>query len=346
VPIYAFDPLQDPRWPEFLERHPGASIFHSRAWLRPLHRTYGYDPIGYTTSPPRSPLANGAVFCRIHSWLTGRRLVSLPFSDHSQPLMDSDDDLHDLLSFLTRDLKNERWKYIELRPLNEWSTNSAGFQPSSTFYFHRLDLRPPLEVIFHNLHKSSTQRKIRRAEREALTYEEGRSETLLRKFYQLLLVTCRRKRLPPQPIAWFRHLIACVGEPLKIYVASKGDRPIAAIMTMSFKRSVVYKYGCSDARFNPLGGMHSLLWRAVADAKRDGLEEFDFGRSDLQTPGLVTFKDRWSTTRSVITYMRCAAPLMTHVAAGRTMRIARQFFARLPDPFLIAAGKTLYRHIG
>src|SRR5216110_3070476 len=90
VPAYTLDPLLDPRWPEFLERHASASIFHSRGWLEALRRTYGYEPIAYTTSPPTVDLANGLVFCRIDSWLTGRRLVSLPFSDHTEPLVDSE----------------------------------------------------------------------------------------------------------------------------------------------------------------------------------------------------------------------------------------------------------------
>ncbi|OLD65754.1 MAG: hypothetical protein AUI47_01430 [Acidobacteria bacterium 13_1_40CM_2_68_5] len=321
-------------------------MFHSRAWLEPLRRTYGYEPIGYTTSPPSAELANGLVFCRIDSWLTGRRLVSLPFSDHTQPLADSEEDLHDVLGFLNRGLKRGEWKYIELRPLDESAGNSAGFEKSGVFYFHRMDLRPPLEVLFRNFHKSCTQRKIRRAEREALTYEEGRSEILLHKFYQLLLMTCRRKRLPPQPIAWFRHLIASVGDRLKIHLASKADRPIAAIITVSFKRSILYKYGCSDARFNSLGGTHFLLWKAIQDAKRNDLHEFDLGRSDLHTPGLVAFKDHWATTRSVINYLRCSISPTAPVGTGWTMRIAQQLFARMPEPFLIAAGKTLYRHIG
>ena len=38
-------------------------------------------------------LANGIVFCRVESRLTGRRLVSLPFSDHCDPLVDSIGDL-------------------------------------------------------------------------------------------------------------------------------------------------------------------------------------------------------------------------------------------------------------
>jgi len=346
VPVYTLDPLQDPRWPEFLARHPVASMFHSRGWLDALRRTYNYEPIAYTTSPPGAELANGLVFCRIDSWLTGRRLVSLPFSDHSDILADSEDEVHYLLGFLARNLRKANRKYIEIRPLRRPVANSAGFHKSSVFYFHQMDLRPPIEVLFRSFHKDCTQRKIRRAEREGLTYEAGTSEVLLRKFYQLLLLTCRRRRLPPQPRAWFRHLIDCMDDSLKIHVASREDRPVASIITLSFKRTLVYKYGCSDARFNSLGGMHFLLWSAIKEAKRSGLDEFDLGRSDSHTPGLVTFKDRWGTTRSVINYLRCSDSPTPSLSTWWPTRIAKQFFARLPDNLLTAAGEMFYRHIG
>src|SRR5713226_4758239 len=140
VPVYTLDPLRDPRWPEFLERHSSASVFHSRGWLAALHRAYGYEPVAYTTSPPGAELTNGLVFCRIDSWLTGRRLVSLPFSDHSEPLVDGEKELHYLLDVLKRDLTRENWKYIEIRPVRKLVEGPACFEQGSTFYWHRMDL--------------------------------------------------------------------------------------------------------------------------------------------------------------------------------------------------------------
>ena len=346
MPVYTLDPLRDPRWPEFLDRHSSASVFHSRGWLDALRRTYGYEPIAYTTSPPGAELANGLVFCRIDSWLTGRRLVSLPFSDHSEPLVDGEEELHYMLGVLKRDLRREKWRHIEIRPLCGSKGTPAGFEKSSVFYSHRMDLQPPIEVLFRSFHKDCIQRKIRRAEREALTYEAGRSDVLLRQFYRLLLLTCRRKQLPPQPIAWFRHLIDGIGDSLTIHVASTNGRPVASILTLSFKRTLVFKYGCSDTAFNRLGGTHFLFWKAIQEAKRAGLLEFDLGRSDLDTPGLVTFKDRWGTTRSVLNYFRCSRSSVLSVSMAWPRRIARQCFARIPDRFLIAAGEKLYRHMG
>jgi hypothetical protein len=344
VRIYTLDPLRDSRWPELLQRHPDASVFHSRGWLETLHRTYGYEPVTYTTSPPGGELANALVFCRIDSWLTGRRLVSLPFSDHSDPLSDSEDTLCAMLGHLERERRSQRWKYIEVRPLRP-SAATAGFETSTAFFFHRVDLSPPLHAVFSRFHKGCIQRKIRRAEREGLTYEAGRSEDLLRKFYALLVVTCRRKRLPPQPVEWFRNLVACLGETVTLHVASKGARPIASILTLSFKRSLVYKYGCSDPRFHALGGTQALLWNAIQDAKRRGFVELDLGRSDVEQQGLVTFKNRWGAVSTLSKYLRCSA---TGARAGQNgaLRIARNVFAHMPDRMLIAAGEVLYRHVG
>src|SRR5438132_1103910 len=148
--VYTLDPLRDPRWPEFLERYPSATMFHSRGWLEALRRTYAYEPVAYTTSPPMAELTNGLVFCRINSWLTGRRLVSLPFSDHTEPLANREGELQYLLGFLERDSRRTNWRYIEIRPLRGAVANSAGFATSGVFYFHSIDLSPTLEVLFRS----------------------------------------------------------------------------------------------------------------------------------------------------------------------------------------------------
>src|SRR5450755_1829723 len=87
--VHEINPLCDPRWEAFINGHPRSSVFHSTKWLRALETTYGYDPVVVTTCPADAPLTNGIVFCRVKSWLTGRRLVSLPFSDHCEPLVNN-----------------------------------------------------------------------------------------------------------------------------------------------------------------------------------------------------------------------------------------------------------------
>src|SRR2546423_1261329 len=108
--VYDIDPLNDPRWPELLDRSPSASVFHTRAWLTALRRTYGYQPVVFTTSPANTDLTSAVVFCRVNSWLTGVRLVSLPFSDHCQPLIENVATLRGILDHLQERARGERWK--------------------------------------------------------------------------------------------------------------------------------------------------------------------------------------------------------------------------------------------
>jgi lipid II:glycine glycyltransferase (peptidoglycan interpeptide bridge formation enzyme) len=191
---------------------------------------------------------------------------------------------------------------------------------------------------------------ILRAEREGLICESGRSQALLDGFWDLLLVTRRRHGIPPQPNRWFRNLIDCFGEGLRICVAFKGKRPVAAILTLRHKDTLMYKYGCSDAGFHNLGGNQLLLWRSIQEAKREGLRVFDLGRTDCDNSGLITFKDRWGSTRSTLTNSRVSV-LPLSGGAGRDgtewpARIAKRVVPWLPDCLLRMAGNLLYRHIG
>ena len=347
--IYQIDPVQDPRWVEFIERHPRASVFDCPGWLEALRRTYGYDPFVLTTSPPGAELTNGLPVCRAKSWLVGRRLVSLPFSDHCEPLVDRPEEFYEMLFFLTREVGRGKWKYVEVRPWNyapHAEGNSNGFQAMQAYYFHKLDLSSSLEKLFRRFHKSCVQRKIRRGEREGLTYEAGASELLLNQFYHLLRLTRRRHGLPPQPFAWFRNLIDCLGKKVTIHIASKEGQPIAGILTLCFKKTIVYKYGCSDARFHNLGGMPFLFWRIIQEAKRMSLEEFDLGRSDPENAGLGTFKDHLGANRSMLTYYRCPASRAGLAADDWKLQTAQRVLAYMPDPVLTVAGRFWYKHFG
>jgi CelD/BcsL family acetyltransferase involved in cellulose biosynthesis len=348
MPVYQIDPLTDPRWQELAARHPRASVFHSSGWLRALKKTYGYEPIAYTLSPPGSELANAVAFSRIRSWATGQRLVSLPFSDHCEPLVDSDADATEILSHARSEAARNRYRFVEIRPLvsgREMLHPHIGFEVSNSFILHRIDLRPTLDDLFRSFHKDCLQRKIRRAERERLEYKEGRSEDLLRMFFDLLLKTRRKHGLPPQPIAWFQNLVNFLGDHLHIRVALKGDYPVAAIMTTVWKDTLVYKYGCSDPEFSNLGGTPMLFWKAIQTAKADELSWFDLGRSDADNAGLLAFKDHWGAKRSTLCYWRHpASGPPSHVVWDK--RLADHLLKRMPDRLLVMAGRLLYKHMG
>jgi len=112
--IQIINPIAYPGWDELLLRTPGASFFHSSAWAKVLAESYGYTPLYFTI------LENGKLralvpVMEVNSFLTGKRGVSLPFTDYCEPIIDEGLRFQDLFDHIVDYGKKRGWKYIELR---------------------------------------------------------------------------------------------------------------------------------------------------------------------------------------------------------------------------------------
>jgi hypothetical protein len=345
--IYEVNPISDRRWENFVARHPHSSIFHTTGWLLALQRTYGFEPVVYTTSPPGEELTNGLAFCRVSSWITGRRLVSLPFSDHCDPLLDGGSSGAGLFEELGKKLLGQHWRYIEVRPRSGVSVLQDQGGGSESYCFHSIDLALPVSDIFANFHQSHVRRKIRRAERESLTYREGNSDEILKMFYALFVRSRRRQGLPPQPLRWFQNLAECVGSEMQVQAALHRGQPVASTVTLRHKKTLVYKYGCMDPQFKNLGGMAWLFWKIIQEGKRQDLDEIDLGRSDWDNQGLISFKDHLGGKRFSLNYWKNPQPTTDHKSLFEMFRRpVGWILGHAPLPVLTMAGRLLYRHVG
>lgn len=94
-----------------------------------------------------------------------------------------------------------------------------------------------------------------------------------------------------------------------------------------------------------LGGMPFLFWKLIEESKARGAERVDFGRSDLENKGLITFKDRFGTSEHIISYYRFPGAAR-RVAREWNSETVRQLVAMLPNPVCGAFGRIVYRHMG
>jgi hypothetical protein len=347
--IYQIDPLADPRWGDFIQGQPHASVFHTAAWLQALKCTYGYTPVVYTTAPPGDKLRNGLAFCQIQSWLTGKRLVSLPYSDHCELLGESKEEISFLIHCLQNARQDESWKFVEVRPVRQDFVsldNGQGFTPEETFFVHLLDLSRDIDSIYADLDKDCVQRRIQRAQRGGLVEECGKSEILLKQFYRLFVITRSRHGLPPIPYAWFRNLIQYFGDALEIRLASKDSTPVSAILTLRFKDTLYYKYGCSDARFKRFGSTPWLLWSAIKSAKLRGAKKFDLGRTEAENTGLLNFKNNWVPKAQRVIYWRFPNCRSFSSIDGWKSKLAKRTFSNMPASLLRFTADLIYRHFG
>ena len=343
--LYTIDPLLDHRWNELVAHHPAASVFHQSGWLKALALTYRYRPLVLTATLPQRPLSDGIVFCEVRSWITGDRLVSLPFADHCEPLVDGTVDSSELLDCILGLYRQHQWKYIQLRPLSWEPSSKTSLAPRESFWFHTLSLEPSLDQLFRNLHRDCVQRRIRHAERSQLSYQRGASDALLDAFYGLLVATRKRHRLFPQPRAWFKNLLGCMSPNAEIRLLRQDYRPVAAILTLRHRGTIVYKYGCSAEDFHHLGGMPLLFWNLIAESKAEGAESIDFGRTDVENESLVQFKDRFGTTRREIKYYRHSESGGGSDLTKRLLPLSNIVSAAIPKALSPTIGNLVYRHI-
>jgi hypothetical protein len=241
--------------------------------------------------------------------------------------------------------RTKRAQYVELRTSGVVLGEKLGLRSTNANLVHVMDVSRDPATLFSSLHRSSIQRRILRAAREQLCCVEGRGLELLHSFYRLLLLTRSRHRLLPQPLRWFENLVATLGDALKIRIALLRGQPVAGIVTLEHRETMVYKYGASDATFHHAGAMPFLLWTAIQDAHARGFAKLDFGRSEPAHRGLITFKDRWGAARSVVTTWRSPTPSARgwHGTLGAR---AVAVLSCLPTRLRVAAGGFLYRHAG
>ena len=133
------NPFDDHDWDNRVLSAKNYSFFHSASWARVLCESYGYRPLYFTwTSTGR---IQALIPCmEITSLFTGKRAVSLPFTDYCEPILEdefSNETFHPLMHKLIAYGKNAAWESIELRP---GISLSREFVSSRTYYGHTLDI--------------------------------------------------------------------------------------------------------------------------------------------------------------------------------------------------------------
>ena len=337
------NPLAIPAWNTLLGETAGCTVFHSSNWARVLHDSYGYKP-AYLASEGRSGFATLLPMMDVMSRFTGRRGISLPFTDYCTPLTHGGGERDVLFTQAVEHGRRSGWKYYELRhhPLS-----GSSFPRSAEFLTHDMHLSQDEDSISAGLHESA-RRGIRKAMKAGVTAEMSDSIESTMAFCRLNDMTRRRHGLPPQPRAFFRnihrHMIAAgLGD---ICLARYGRRPVAGSLFLRFGNNVVYKYAASDPRYLPLCAGFLAVWTALMHYAREGYHSLCFGRTHPMNGGLLRFKRSWGTRESALAYQRWDLHADTPVLkSAERHEPCSVLFRNLPIILLRCVGQLLYRHM-
>ena len=341
--VERLNPLETPGWDAMVEACPGSSIFHTSAWARVLHDTYGYVPIYFARRAADRLLALLPVM-EVDSWLTGRRGVSLPFTDDCEPLCLDGAGLTDVLQTVMDYAVKRDWRYLECRG----GKPMFGDVPASTaFYGHYLSLAGGDEALFAKV-ESAVRRAVRKAEKEGVTVEFLQSLEAMRTFYDVHCKTRTRHGLPPQPFLFFQKVHEHVVAPKHGYVAIARHQqtPVAANVYFHWGKNVIYKYGASDEAYQQLRANNLVMWEALRRYGRENFEQLHFGRTSLTNQGLRRFKLGWGTTEHSIEYVRYDRRKNEFVTVkDESSGWHSHVFNRMPGFLSKWVGTVLYKHM-
>ena len=337
------NPIEYPEWDELLLGTNGASFFHTAGWARVLCQTYSYKPL-YFVSIEAGRFSVLVPMMEIKSALTGKRGVSLPFTDSCPVITGEKERRRELIRYIINHGRRLKWKHIEWRDGKLFSRDTA---PSCHFYSHSLDLEPDEAEIFSRF-RGSTRRNIKKAGKEGVDVGIFRSLRSIKAFYRLNCMTRKDHGLPPQPYKFFKKIHECLVSKKNGFVvlASHGGKVVAGAVYFHFGVRAIYKYGASDRNYQHLRPNNLVMWEAIRWYIKNGFKSFSFGRTEPENTGLLQFKRGWGTEEKIITYHKYDLKKDAFVKDRSKAKTSYPLFKKMPCPLLKLAGALLYRHVG
>jgi CelD/BcsL family acetyltransferase involved in cellulose biosynthesis len=330
----------DPRWLELVRASPQAGPFHHPAWASLLADAYDRRPFVLACIDDAGTLVAGLPVLETARPLRRPKWVSLPYTDHCDPLRRDEVPAQRLADEFEEARRAAGVASFEVRS----DLGASAAHRSYGHVVHELRLGPDSDEPGRG--RSAIRRNVRKAERSGVRIRRGdRPSDLDTVFYGLHQQTRRRLGVPVQPRSFFRMLWERIVEPGLGFVAlaEVGTEAVAGAVFLQFNGTLVYKYGASDHSAWPLRPNDLLFWTVLRRAAEDGARVVDFGRTDLADAGLRRFKAGWGADERPLGYTSLAdhAP---RPATDRLGALARPALRRCPAWVSRAVGEVLYRY--
>jgi CelD/BcsL family acetyltransferase involved in cellulose biosynthesis len=335
----------------FLAQNASNTFYLDPAWLELISSLYGYTFLPLTATESSGRVTGFLPLCYIQSPLTGRRLVSFPFSDSCPLLAEDEASANTLIDQAIKLAKEKRVRYLELRAgQNETLARRADLTAANLYANWLVQLDPDPDVTYKRLHQGA-RRKIKKARSQGVRVRIAERREEIREYYHLHLLTRTKKHgMPSQPLAYFLRLwdTFAPGGQIHLELAEYDGKVVAAHITAFYGKMARYLYGASDERFHDLGAGYLLTWESIAWACEHGYHQLDLGRTAYANPGLVQFKRSWGALEepSPYYYYPAIQGLAATPESSRKYQLLTRCWRHLPLRISAPLGEYLYKHLG
>lgn len=338
-------------WSEHLAEQARNMFYYDPRWLRLLNTFYGYQIIPLATTNGEGQVTGFLPLSLIKSPLTGRRLVSLPFSDYCPLLAVDEASATQLIEQALHIALEKRVKYLELRSgANAVLEQRADFTANNLYVNWVLPLASSPEEAWSGLRKP-VQHQIKKSQKAGVRVRVAESREDVDIYYRLHLNTRTKKHgMPAQSRNYFLALwdtFAASGT-MRLLLAESEGIPIAGIILFAAGSTLHYAYGASDEQYLKLAPNNLLFWEAITWGGTHGYTSLDLGRTACNNPGLMEFKRRWGAIQEPMPYYYYpqTAGLASTSESSWKYRMLTNNWRKLPLAVAGPLGGLVYKHLG
>ncbi len=352
-PAVAIDVCSNPEqipegWETFVNGAAEATIFHSSIWQGLIGSCYPYQFLGLRATGDDGKTLGVLPLWLVKSALTGKRMISAPFSYVCPPLALSAEVEAALVEKAIELCREHKAAYYEMKSPRTIPVAETTMAKSGQFETFLVDLHGSEEEIWGRTHKGMIQRGVNKARKEGVTVRVGAEEACVREFHRLNLLTCRKHGIPAQSLAfhqevWRRMTNRDLAEFL---FADYQGRTVAAVVIFYFNGTAIYMYGASDEAYLAMRPNHLLIWEAMLRAKSRGMHTFDLGRVSDDNPGLKEFKQRWGAVTVPLHYYYWPEKRGVGAVNRNSLKFKATTFMFSKMPLFVTGRLTwLYKHL-
>jgi CelD/BcsL family acetyltransferase involved in cellulose biosynthesis len=279
--------------------------------------------------------------------IRGQRISSLPFCDRADPIVTAaggwagvaDDALATNIPFTLRCFSDNP------------ATSDPRLRVAGEAAWHGTPLDCTEEELYKRI-SSTSRRNLKAADRNNVRVVASAELDAVHSFHRLHVRLRKNKyRLLAQPLEFFERIwqqfSAHGSDPAVITLLAEVDGEVAAgAMYLVWGDTLYYKFGASLSEYLPMRPNDALYWAALKLALSLGLRSVDWGISDLDQPGLVSYKRKWASVERRVVTLRGGPDPTPKTEVGAMLGELTRLFTEpsVPDDISTQAGALLYRH--
>lgn len=273
-----------PAWDAFVRAAPDGTFFHLAGWAGVIERSFGHAP-HYLLAERTGEIVGVLPLVHMRTLFFGNALISTPFCVYGGVLA-ADRRAYEMLVDAACDLARDLGvDYLELRDRErgdlDWPTKDL-------YVTFRKEILPDEQA---NL--LAIPRKQRAMVRKGIDAGlQSHVDSDIARFFAVYSESVRNLGTPVFSRRYFRELYRAFAPDCEVLTVTRGDTPVASVMSFYFRDEVLPYYGGGTAAARECKANDFMYWELMRRACQRGLRVFDYGRSKRGS-GSFAFKQHW-----------------------------------------------------